>query len=93
MLDIIDKGLLQAVADLSDIPITGAYNIRKNGQGVSRRSTENIQIIPKTDKPGIDININPTPKENRFTSPSSSAPKECMIPSTILSTSVTMPML
>ncbi len=57
MLDIIDKGLLQAVADLSDIPITGAYNIRKNGQGVSRRSTENIQIIPKTDKPGIDINI------------------------------------
>jgi len=65
MFDIVDKGLLKAIADLEEIPKMGAYNIRKNGEGVSRRSTENIQIIPKTDKPGIDIIIAPgTKKEN-----------------------------
>lgn len=57
MLDIVDKSLLKAVADLNEIPQYGAYNIRKNGEGVSRRSTDHIQIVPKTDKPGIDINI------------------------------------
>lgn len=58
MLDIIDKGLLKAVADLQDIP-AGAYNIRKNGEGAGRRSTKNIEIVNKTDKPGIDINVAP----------------------------------
>ena len=62
MLDIIDKGLLKAVADLEGIPQVGAYNIRKNGQGIERRSTENVKIIPKTDKPGIDINVAPGTK-------------------------------
>ena len=62
MFDIIDKGLLKAVADLEEIPKLGAYNIRKNGQGVSRRSTENVQIIPKEDKPGIDIIVSPGAK-------------------------------
>ena len=65
MFDIIDKGLLKAIADLEEIPKMGAYNIRKNGEGVSRRSTDNIQIITKEDKPGIDIIIAPyTKKEN-----------------------------
>ncbi len=50
----IDKDLLSAVADLHDVPM-GAYNIRKDGQGVARQSTENIIIEPKKDKPGIDI--------------------------------------
>lgn len=54
--DKIDKDLLDAVADLHDIPM-GAYNIRKNGEGMSRRSTQNIAIEPKKDKPGIDIII------------------------------------
>ena len=58
MLDIIDKGLLQAVADLQDIPV-GAYNIRKNGESAGRRSTPNIEIVSKTDKPGIDVNVAP----------------------------------
>ncbi|MBQ6811246.1 MAG: SufD family Fe-S cluster assembly protein [Firmicutes bacterium] len=62
MFDIIDKGLLKAVADLEEIPKLGAYNIRKNGQGVSRRSTENVQIVPKEDKPGIDIIVAPGAK-------------------------------
>ncbi len=46
--------MLEAVADLHGIP-QGAYNIRKNGQGFDRQSTENIIIEPKKDKPGIDI--------------------------------------
>ncbi len=54
-----DFGILKTVADLSEIPAVGAYNIRMNGKGVERRSTENIEIISKTDKPGIDIRIKP----------------------------------
>lgn len=54
----IDKDMLLAVADLHELP-SGAYNIRKNGQGIARHCTEAIQIIPKTDKDGIDINIAP----------------------------------
>ena len=37
-----------------------AYNIRKNGKGIDRNTTANIDIVTKTDKPGIDIII----KEN-----------------------------
>ncbi len=54
----IDLGLLDAVADLHEIP-AGAYNIRKNGESAGRRSTENIIIEQKKDKPGIDIIIKP----------------------------------
>ncbi|MBR3588807.1 MAG: SufD family Fe-S cluster assembly protein [Clostridia bacterium] len=50
----IDKDLLGAVADLHEVPM-GAYNIRKNGEGMARQSTKNIIIEPKKDKPGIDI--------------------------------------
>ncbi|MCL2045789.1 MAG: SufD family Fe-S cluster assembly protein [Oscillospiraceae bacterium] len=50
----IDKRLLKEVADLHEIP-QGAYNIRKNGEGLSRKTTDNIDIITKTDKPGIDV--------------------------------------
>ncbi len=48
--------LLREVADLEGTP-KGAYNIRKNGKLDSRNSTENIQIVTKEDKPGIDIYI------------------------------------
>ncbi|HBN84658.1 MAG TPA: ABC transporter permease [Clostridiales bacterium] len=58
MLTATDKKLLAEVADLHDIP-QGAYNIRKNGQGVQRNTTANINIVTKTDKPGIDIIVKP----------------------------------
>ena len=57
----IDSQLLEAIADLHEIP-AGAYNIRKNGGGLSRRSTANIEIVPKQDKPGIDIIVAPGTK-------------------------------
>ncbi|WP_148135287.1 SufB/SufD family protein [Candidatus Formimonas warabiya] len=61
MLNTVDKVLLEAVAGLHDIP-QGAYNIRKNGAGISRGTTANINIVTKTDKPGIDILVKPHTK-------------------------------
>ena len=55
-MDAIQKNLLRAVADLEEIPV-GAFNIRSNGQLDSRNTTANIDIVSKTDKPGIDIII------------------------------------
>jgi len=61
MLDAIDLKLLEEVADLHGVP-QGAYNIRKNGQAADRKTTANIDIITKKDKPGIDIVIKPGTK-------------------------------
>lgn len=55
-MDSIQKNLLAAVADLHSVP-TGAYNIRADGELSARNTTANIDIISKTDKPGIDIRI------------------------------------
>ena len=55
----IDKELLGEISNLENIS-KGAYNIRKNGEGIERKVTENINIVTKTDKPGIDIYV----KEN-----------------------------
>ncbi len=61
----IDFSMLGKIADITDIPSAGAYNIRKNGLGVERKSTENIEIVPKTDKNGIDIKIKPGTKAEK----------------------------
>jgi Fe-S cluster assembly scaffold protein SufB len=58
MLNSLDRLMLEKVADLHEIP-QGAYNIRKNGEGVQRNVTANIDIITKKDKPGIDIVVKP----------------------------------
>ncbi|NPV26667.1 MAG: SufD family Fe-S cluster assembly protein [Firmicutes bacterium] len=58
----LDKQLLAMIADLHDIP-AGAYNIRKDGGAVARQSSANIEILPKTDKPGIDIIVKPGTKQ------------------------------
>ncbi len=55
----LDKELLKEVSNLENMP-NGAYNIRKNGKGIERKVTENVNIITKTDKSGIDIYV----KEN-----------------------------
>jgi Fe-S cluster assembly scaffold protein SufB len=61
MLSNIDKHILEIVADLHGTP-KGAYNIRKNGAGVDRSITPNIEIRTKLDKPGIDIIVKPGTK-------------------------------
>ena len=52
----IDESLLEQISSLHGIP-SGAYNLRRNGELAGRNSTANIEIISKTDKPGIDIRI------------------------------------
>lgn len=52
----IESDLLLAVSDLHQIP-SGAYNIRENGVAVDKKSTENIEIIPKENGKGIDIYV------------------------------------
>ena len=61
MIDEIQKRLLKEVADLDSLPI-GAYNIRANGAPAGRNTTAHINIVTKTDKPGIDIIIAPGTK-------------------------------
>ena len=58
-MDNIDKELLKEIASLEKAP-EGAYNIRKNGQGIERKVTENINIVTKEGVSGIDIYV----KEN-----------------------------
>lgn len=58
-MDNIDKELLKEIADIEETP-NGAYNIRKNGQGIERKVTNNINIVTKKDVSGIDIIV----KEN-----------------------------
>lgn len=53
-MDKLEKDLLKAIADIEETPM-GAYNIRKDGKGISRNTTANIDIVTKEDKPGIDI--------------------------------------
>lgn len=60
-LDAIEMNLLKSIADIEKTPM-GAYNIRENGKGVARKTTANIDIVTKEDKPGIDIIIKPNTK-------------------------------
>ncbi len=55
-LDSIKKNLLAAVADIHEIP-AGAYSLRVDGEAFAKNDSEHITIVPKKDKPGIDIYI------------------------------------
>lgn len=59
-LEQVDEKLLSEVSDSLENTFKGAYNIRKNGKGIERKITENINIVTKKDVSGIDIYI----KEN-----------------------------
>ncbi len=61
-LDSIQKTLLEQVADLHEIP-EGAYSLRVDGQTFAKNSTEDIEIVKKADKEGIDIYIKPGTKK------------------------------
>ena len=55
-MDNLELSLLKEIADIDGTSsLTGAYNIRKNGQGVERKVNDNINIVTKEDKSGIDI--------------------------------------
>lgn len=61
----IDLSMLDAIASMKSIPVTGAYNIRKNGERLEGRSTEKIRIEPKAGKSGIDIFVEPFTKDEQ----------------------------
>lgn len=60
-LETVDEELLNEISDYNG-EFKGAYNIRKNGKGIQRKVIENINIVTKTDKPGIDIIVKPNTK-------------------------------
>lgn len=60
-MDAIQKQLLEQIAGLHEVP-QGAYNLRVNGEGVGRNTTEHIDIVTKKEKQGIDIYIKPGTK-------------------------------
>lgn len=55
-MDAIQKNLLEKIAGLHEVP-QGAYSLRINGSLHGKNSSENIEIVKKEDKPGIDIFI------------------------------------
>ena len=56
----IDVELLKEITGVENGEFSGAYNIRKNGQGIERKVSENTNIVTKEDVSGIDIYV----KEN-----------------------------
>ncbi|NLC88335.1 MAG: SufD family Fe-S cluster assembly protein [Clostridiaceae bacterium] len=59
-MDNIDIDLLKEITETTDGTFKGAYNIRKNGKGIERKVTDNINIVTKEDVSGINIYV----KEN-----------------------------
>ena len=55
-MDKIQASLLEQVAGIHEVP-EGAYSLRINGQLHGKNSSENIEIVKKEDKSGIDIYI------------------------------------
>ena len=61
MSELMIKNLLKTIADITG-EVDGAFNLRSNGCGIERRSSENIIVTRKQDKPGIDITVKPNTK-------------------------------
>ena len=60
-MDKIQQKLLEEVAGIHEVP-EGAYSLRINGKLHGKNSSEHIEVVQKTDKPGIDIYIKPGTK-------------------------------
>ena len=56
----VTEEMLKVISDYDSVSgFKGAYNIREDSQCAGRKSSANITIEPKTDKPGINITIKP----------------------------------
>ncbi len=52
-----EKNLLNVIAGIRGFQPGTAFNLRQNGIGVERHSTQQVQIKTKMDQPGIDIYV------------------------------------
>ena len=55
----VTKNLLEMVSDYQGQGFQGAYSLRQDGKCVDSMSSKNVQITPKTDKPGIIVHVAP----------------------------------
>ena len=58
----IELDLLKEITGTENGEFEGAYNIRKNGQGIERKITQNVDIVTKKEVSGIDIYVKPNTK-------------------------------
>ena len=54
-LNAVDTALLEVIADMPGGKAPGAVNIRKDSGCAERLTTADVDIVSKTDKPGIDV--------------------------------------
>lgn len=64
----LEKSLLKTIAEIESVP-KGAFNIREDGGLKERQVTANIDIVSKSDKPGIDIIVKANTKNERVDIP------------------------
>lgn len=55
-MDKITEDILKEITDYDKV-FSGAYSLRENGECISFQNSDNIRIVKKEDKPGIDIYI------------------------------------
>lgn len=63
-----EKELLNNILD-KDVNSSSAFNLRINGELVNRKSTENVKIETKKDKPGINIYVKENTKAEEISIP------------------------
>ena len=52
----IELELLKQIADINETP-NGAYNIRRNGQGIERKVTENVNVFTRIGFVFVDLKL------------------------------------
>ena len=67
-LDLVQRNLLKEVAGIESVP-EGAFSVRLDGELYDRNNTATVQIVSKKDKPGIDIFIKKSDKQERVDIP------------------------
>ncbi|MBR5752587.1 MAG: ABC transporter permease, partial [Clostridia bacterium] len=67
-LDQVTQDLLSLISDW-DGKYKGAYNIRVDSTCAGRQSSDNIAILSKEDKPGLEIRVRPGTKGEKVSIP------------------------
>ena len=58
------KFILEQVSDLHSLSQATIYNIRENGKLIARSTDDDVDIVTKKDKDGIDIVVKSNTKNN-----------------------------